>query len=292
MELLSGIITSAIALGAIYAASSVSLALLWGSISMLNLAHGALIVLGAYGSVAVVTALGLPWWTGLIGGMISGAIGGLLLYLSQVRWIFGKANFDLRIIILTMAFSTIVVDLINNLIGPKILRQPFQVEGRLELGSLQIGTQTIFVVVCCAAMVFALQLIVHKTSLGRLIRAVSQDITAARLNGVPVQFVILQVMVLAGVIAGASGVLLTSSTTIYPGAGFDPLLKALIVCVLGGLGSIPGALVASFALATLEITVQYTFGVKWGFPVSLLAVVLVLIYRPNGLFGRQEMVRN
>lgn len=292
MELLSGILTSTIALGAIYAASSVSLALLWGSISMLNLAHGALIVLGAYGSVAVVGGLGLPWWTGLLGGMISGALGGLLLYVSQVRWTFGKPNFDLRIIILTMAFSTIVIDVINNLIGPKILRQPFQVSGRLDLGVFSVGNQTILVVLCCAAMVLALQLVVHKTNLGRLIRAVSQDITAARLNGVPVQMVIFQVMVLAGVIAGASGVLLTSSTTIHPGAGFDPLLKALIVCVLGGLGSIPGALVASFALAATEITVQYVFGVKWGFPVSLLAVVLVLIYRPNGLFGKQELVRN
>ena len=292
MELLAGIITSTITLGAIYAASSVSLALLWGSIGMLNLAQGALIVLGAYGAVAFVSALGLPWWTGLVGGMVSGALGGFALYAIQVRWIFGKPNFDLRIIILTMAFSTIVVDLINNLIGPKMLRQPFQIDGRLDFAGLSIGSQAILVVVCCAAMVVALQLIVHQTSLGRLIRAVSQDITAARLNGVPVQMVIFQVMVLAGVIAGASGVLLTSSTTIYPGAGFDPLLKALIVCVLGGLGSIPGALVASFALAAMETTVQYIFGVKWGFPVSLLAVVLVLIYRPNGLFGRRELVRN
>jgi branched-chain amino acid transport system permease protein len=224
--------------------------------------------------------------------MIAGAAGGLLLYVSQVRWIFGKANFDLRIIILTMAFSTIVVDLINNLIGAKILRQPFQVEGRFDLGALSIGYQTLLVVCCSALMVLLLQLVVHKTNLGRLIRAVSQDITAARLNGVPVQAVILQVMVLAGIISGASGVLLTSTTTVYPGAGFDPLLKALIVCVLGGLGSIPGALAASFALAGLETTVQYTLGVKWGFPVSLLVVVLVLVYRPTGLFGRQELERN
>jgi branched-chain amino acid transport system permease protein len=292
MELLSGIVTSAISLGAVYAASSVSLALLWGSISMLNLAHGALIVIGAYGSVAIVNVIGLPWWTGLVGGMISGGLGGLLLYFSQVRWIFGKPNFDLRIIILTMAFSTIVVDLINNLVGPQILRQSFQVSGRTQLAGLSINNQTILIVVCCAAMVLGLQLVVKKTSIGRLIRAVSQDITAARLNGVPVQSVILRVMVLAGVIAGASGVLLTSYTTVYPGAGFDPLLKALIVCVLGGLGSIPGALIASFALATIEITVQYMIGVKWGFPISLLIVVLVLIYRPNGLLGRQEMVRN
>lgn len=292
MELLAGVLTSAIALGAVYAASSVSLALLWGSISMLNLAHGTLIVLGAYGSVAAINAFGLPWWTGLLGGIISGACGGLLIYATQVRWVFGKPNFDLRIIILTMAFSTIVVDLINNLVGPRILHQPFQVDGRLDIAGFSIGNQTILVVLCCAAMVFALQMVLHRTSLGRLIRAVSQDITAARLNGVPVQSVIFQVMVLAGVIAGASGVLLTSSTTVHPGAGFDPLLKALIVCVLGGLGSIPGALVASFALAAMETTVQYVFGVKWGFPVSLLVVVLVLVYRPNGLFGRQVLVRN
>ena len=169
MELLTGILTSTIALGAIYAASSVSLALLWGSISMLNLAHGAMIVIGAYGSVAVVTGLGLPWWTGLLGGMIAGAAGGLLLYVSQVRWIFGKANFDLRIIILTMAFSTIVVDLINNLIGPKILRQPFQVErSGFDLGVFSVGNQTILrgFVLQLRSWCWLLQLVVHKTNLG------------------------------------------------------------------------------------------------------------------------------
>ncbi|MEQ9260316.1 MAG: hypothetical protein RIG84_14605, partial [Roseovarius sp.] len=170
MELISGIITSTITLGAIYAASSVSLALLWGSIGMLNLAHGAFIVLGAYGSVAVATALGLPWPLGLVGGMLGGGLGGLLVYLTMVRWTFGKPNFDLRVIILTMAFSTIAVDLINNLIGSRILRQPFRVDGHLDLGILSIGYQTLLVIFCCAGMVLALQLIVHKTSLGRLIR--------------------------------------------------------------------------------------------------------------------------
>ncbi|MFD0986264.1 branched-chain amino acid ABC transporter permease [Methyloligella solikamskensis] len=292
MATLSGILSSAITLGAIYAASSVSLALLWGSIRMLNLAHGAFIVAGAYGSVILVTFLGLPWWCGLLGGVLGGALGGLVVYLGLVRWVFGRPGFDLKIIILTMAMSTIAVDMINNLIGPRMQSQPFRVDGRFDFLGLNMPLQTLLVVAGCGAMVVALQLIVEKTSLGRLIRAVSQDMTAAQLNGIPVQWVVLQVIILAGVVAGLSGVFLTTFTTVYPTAGFDPLLKALIVCVVGGLGSIPGALIAAFLLALIEATVQYTLGVKWGFPVLLLSVVVVLTYFPNGLFGRQELVRN
>ena len=99
-------------------------------------------------------------------------------------------------------------------------------------------------------------------------------------------------MLLAGLVAGASGVLLTAFTTVYPTVGLDPLLKALIICVVGGLGSIPGALSAAFLLALVEVVVQYVLGTKWGFPALLVSVVFTLIIRPDGLFGNRLQVRN
>lgn len=291
-ELFRDILMSTLTLAALYAASSIALSLIWGSIGMLNLAHGAFIAIGAYGSLLAVTYLGVPWWGGIVFGALCGMLAGLVSHLLLVRWVFGKPNFEINIIILTMAMSTIVVDMINNIIGPKSARQPFNLDGRIDIGGSGIAYQTILIVVGCAVMVVALQYIVQKTSLGRAIRAVSQEPTAASLNGVPVKQVVLKVMLLAGGMAGASGVLLTAFTTVYPTVGFDPLLKALIICVVGGLGSIPGALLASFLLAFLEVFVQYNFGTKWGFPALLTAVVLVLIVRPNGLMGRGAHVRN
>lgn len=292
MIVLRDILLSALTLGALYAASSVALSLIWGSIGMLNLAHGAYLAVGAYGSLLLVNWLGFPWWAGIIGGAAGGMLMGLVTQLLLVRWVFAKPNFEINIIILTMALSTIVIDLINNLIGPTSARQPFNLDGRLDLGGSGVAYQTLLIIGGCAAMIFVLQVVIKKTDLGRAIRAVSQEPTAARLNGIPLELVVLKVMVLAGLVAGMSGVLLTAFTTVYPTVGFDPLLKALIICVVGGLGSIPGALSAAFLLAFVEVLVQYELGTKWGFPALLVAVVFVLILRPDGLFGQRVQIRN
>lgn len=292
MIVLRDILLSALTLGALYAASSVALSLIWGSIGMLNLAHGAYLAVGAYGSLILVNWFGFPWWAGIAGGAAGGMLMGLVTQVLLVRWVFAKPNFEINIIILTMALSTIVIDLINNLIGPTSARQPFNLDGRLDLGGSGVAYQTLLIIGGCAAMIFILQTVIKKTNLGRAIRAVSQEPTAARLNGIPLQLVVLKVMLLAGLIAGASGVLLTAFTTVYPTVGFDPLLKALIICVVGGLGSIPGALSAAFLLALVEVLVQYGLGTKWGFPALLVTVVLVLIVRPDGLFGQRVQVRN
>ncbi|WP_082525374.1 branched-chain amino acid ABC transporter permease [Mesorhizobium sp. Root102] len=292
MLILRDILLSALTLGALYAASSVALSLIWGSVGMLNLAHGAYLAVGAYGSLILVNWLGFPWWAGVIGGAAGGMLMGLITHVLLLRWVFAKPNFEINIIILTMALSTIVIDMINNLIGPTSARQPFNLDGRIDIGGSGIAYQTLLIVAGCAVMIVVLQLVMKKTKLGRAIRAVSQEPTAARLNGIPLQTVVLKVMLLAGFVAGTSGVLLTAFTTVYPTVGLDPLLKALIICVVGGLGSIPGALIAAFMLALVEVLVQYGLGTKWGFPALLVAVVFVLILRPNGLFGQSAQVRN
>lgn len=286
MDLLRDIISSAVTLGALYAVSAVALSLLWGSIGMLNLSHGALMAVGAYASYLAVERLGLPWQSGIVVGTAGGAAAGVAAHLLLVRWTFGRKNFDVNIIIMTMALSIIVVDLINNLIGPNAARQPFRLDGRLDLGGSGFAYQTILIIAASAAMVLGLRWLISRTALGRAIRAVAQEPTAAVLNGVPVDRIVLSVMALAGAVAGASGVLLTAWTTLYPTVGADPLLKALVVCIVGGLGSIPGCLVAAFLLSFLEIGVQYGFGLKWGLPALLVAVIAILTVRPNGLFGR------
>ena len=191
-----------------------------------------------------------------------------------------------------MAAATIVVDGINNIIGPSTVRQPFSLDGRFAFGDASIAWQTVMMVAISAGLTLLLTLVLRYTALGRSINAVAQEPTAARLNGINVNGIVLQVMMISGAVAGISGVLITHSTAIYPTVGQDPLLKALIICVIGGLGSIPGAIVAAFSLAFLETVAQYELGTKWGSPILLVAVVVVLVVRPNGLFGTREIARN
>lgn len=286
------ILATTLGLGALYAASAISLALIWGTFGMLNLAHGAFITVGAYASLLVVRDLGMPWWTGVLAGAAGGAAIGAATHFLLVSRVFARPGFEINIIILTMAAATILVDGINNVIGPATARQPFSLDGRIAFGTTSIAWQTVMMIAICVALTAVLTLTLRYTALGRSINAVAQEPTAARLNGISVGRIVLKVMMISGAVAGVSGVLITHSTAVYPTVGQDPLLKALIICVIGGLGSIPGAIVAAFFLAFLETVAQYELGTKWGAPVLLIAVVVVLVLRPNGLFGVREIARN
>jgi branched-chain amino acid transport system permease protein len=247
---------------------------------------------GAYASLLAVRDLGMPWWTGVMAGAAGGAAIGAVTHFLLVSRVFARPGFEINIIILTMAAATILVDGINNIIGPSTMRQPFSLDGRIAVGATSIAWQTVMTIAISAVLTLMLSLMLRYTSLGRSINAVAQEPTAARLNGISVGQIVLKVMMISGAIAGVSGVLITQSTAIYPTVGQDPLLKALIICVIGGLGSIPGAIVAAFFLAFLETLAQYELGTKWGSPVLLIAVVAVLVLRPNGLFGVREIARN
>jgi branched-chain amino acid transport system permease protein len=129
------------------------------------------------------------------------------------------------------------------------------------------------------------------TRAGRAIRATTQNRDAAQLLGIPVGRVYLQVLMFSGALAGICGCLVSSITQLSPTLGADPMLKAFIMCVVAGLGNLPGAVLAAFALAFIEAMVQYVFGGRWGFPVLLTLVILVLVWRPTGLFGRAQVRR-
>jgi branched-chain amino acid transport system permease protein len=123
------------------------------------------------------------------------------------------------------------------------------------------------------------------------IRATAINREAAQLMGVRTNSVYLQVMALAGALAGVAGVMISSLSTLSPSMGGDPLLKAFVICVVAGLGNAWGAGVAAFALGLLEAAIQYYVGVRFGFPVMLLLVIAILIWRPQGLFGTEKVVR-
>jgi branched-subunit amino acid ABC-type transport system permease component len=133
--------------------------------------------------------------------------------------------------------------------------------------------------------------ILTRTRMGRAIRAVSQQREAAELMGVPVDLVYAQVLALAGGLSAASGIMLSTITTLAPTMGYDPMLKAFIICVIAGLGNVRGALYAAFMLGIFEAFVQFSLGVRFAFPMMLLIVIITLIWRPYGLFGRTKVAR-
>jgi branched-chain amino acid transport system permease protein len=285
------VLFSGLTLGAMYAISAVALALIWGVVGMLNVAHGVLLAAGGYVSFSVVTYLGWPWPVGLPAAAIVGLVLGGLVYLLIVRWMFRSAAFEVGIIIATVGLAIVLENLMIRIFTGYPKKQPFLVEGGIRVSEVLLPYQTLIIIAIAAVMVLLLSGLLTQTRMGRAIRAVAQSREAAVLMGVPVARVYFQVLVIGGAIAAVSGVLLTSVTTLAPAVGNNPMLKAFIICVIAGLGNIPGSVYAAIVLGLFESVIQYVAGARFGFPAMLALVIVVLIWRPYGVFGRRTVTR-
>lgn len=293
MNTFYSVLISGLTVGALYAIASIGLSLVWGALGVLNMAHGALLTLGGYVAYAAITGLGLPTGIGVLASVLAGAVAGGLIYLLVVRNVLrqGVADFEANVMIATVGIAIALENGILLVFGGQPLKQPVTVDGSMTLGPLVLPWQSLIIMVAAVAAMAVIATALARTRMGRAIRATAQNRDAARLMGVAVDRVYLSVLMISGAVAGGCGLLLSSMVQLSPSLGNDPMLKAFIMCVVAGLGTLPGAVLVSFGLALLEAWVQYAFGARWGFPMLLCAVVVVLIWRPGGLMGRVQVRR-
>lgn len=293
LDILTSIVVAGLTTGALYALATVGLSLVWGSMGMLNMAHAAMLTLGGYAAFTATTALGLPPVVGFLAAILAGGVAGGLLYVLIVRNLLksDKTVFEYNVMIATVGIGIALENAILLTYGGQPLKQPISATGSLDLGWLTLPYQNLLIIAVVIAVMALVALLLGRTRMGRAIRATAQNRDAAQLLGVPVNRVYFQVLVLSGGLAGACGVMVSSMTQLSPPLGNDPMLKAFIMCVVAGLGNLPGAVAAAFGLALFEAFVQYAAGARWGFPALLFVVVAVLIWRPSGLFGRAQIRR-
>ncbi|MER8446407.1 branched-chain amino acid ABC transporter permease [Mesorhizobium sp. M1066] len=292
-DVLMAILVAGFTSGALYALATVGLSLVWGSMGMLNMAHAAMLTLGGYVAFTVITSLGLPVAIGFAGAIVAGALAGAILYFAIVRNLLqnDKSTFEANVMIATVGIGIALENAILLTYGGQPLKQPVSIAGALRLGPLTLPWQNLLIIAVVVVMMVVVSAALGRTRMGRAIRATAQNRDAAQLMGVAVNRVYLQVLMLSGALAGICGVMVSSMTQLSPPLGNDPMLKAFIMCVVAGLGNLPGAIAAALGLALLESLVQYAFGARWGFPSLLFVVIAVLIWRPSGLFGHAEIRR-
>lgn len=293
MDILIAILSTGLTNGALYALATVGLSLIWGSMGMLNMAHGAMLALGGYTVFTIATTLGLPVWLAVLVAAAVGAVAGMVLYVLVVRSLLHTAgkNFETSVMIATVGLSIALQNALLLVYGGQPLAQPFGVSGALRIGASAVPWLNMVIIAVAVVVMVILALLIGRTRMGRAIRATAQNREAAQLMGVAVERTYLQVLALSGAVAGICGVLVSSVTQLSPTLGADPMLKAFIMCVVAGLGNLPGAVAAAFGLALVEAGVQFGMGARWGFPVLLMLVIAILIWRPNGLFGRAQIRR-
>jgi len=291
LDVLLQILASGLTLGAMYAVSTAALSLVFGALGMLNMAHGAILTFGGYACWWAVDALGLPPILGLPVALLAGAGLGLLLYLGLVAGMLKSRAFETNIIIATVGIGIALENAILKLFGAYPASQPLVVEGGFSLGGVYVPAQNLTILLASIALMVLVALLLERTRTGRAIRATAQNRDAARLMGVRVGAIYAQVLALSGALAAIGGIMVSSLATLSPTMGGDPMLKAFIICVVAGLGNIYGAMAAALALGLVEAAAQFLFGVRFGFATLLLIVIVVLIWRPYGLFGRKQVTR-
>lgn len=291
MDVIVQILASGLTLGAMYAISTIGLALVYGSLNMLNMSHGALLALGGYICLYAMTALGLPAVLGVIAAMAVCGVMGLLIYHLAARPMLSSRNFETQIFIATIGIGAVLENVILRLFGPQPTAQPLNLQGALVIGKVHVPYQNILILVVAVAMMAAVAFLLNRTRIGRAIRATAQNRDAAQLMGIRIGRIYAQVLALSGALAAVSGIMISSLSGLLPNMGGDPMLKAFVICVVAGLGNVYGAVAAAIVLGLLEAMIQYVIGVQYSFAILLLIVIVVLIWRPSGIFGRQQVVR-
>lgn len=291
MDVLVQIIASGLTLGAMYAISTIGLALVYGSLNMLNMAHGALLALGGYICLYVMTVLGLPALAGVAAAMIVCGLAGLVIYHLAARPMLASRNFETQIFIATIGIGAVLENVILRLFGPQPVAQPLNLGGALVIGNVHIPAQNILILAVAVLLMAAVAYLLNRTRMGRAIRATAQNRDAAQLMGIRVGRVYAQVLAISGGLAAVSGIMISSLSGLLPNMGGDPMLKAFVICVVAGLGNVYGAVASAIVLGLLESGIQYVFGVQYSFAILLVLVIAVLIWRPSGLFGKTQVVR-
>jgi branched-chain amino acid transport system permease protein len=275
-------------LGSIYALFALGYTLVFGVLDILNLAHAAVFMLASYAGLALVERLHLPLPAALLCASFAAGLLGLLLERVAFRPLRGRADSNVSGLISSLAVATILEALALELFGADIARFPPDTvpEAAITLFGAQLSRLQLSILALSVLLFFALSWLMRSTRLGRELRAVAESPRAARVLGVHVDRVIASAFFLSSALGGAAGLLFSLAfNSLSPDMGHTVELKGLSVIILGGMGSMPGAVLAGFALGLLEVVVTATFGASYRDAVAFAGLFLVLVLRPRGLLG-------
>jgi branched-chain amino acid transport system permease protein len=276
------VIVNGLTIGAFLALIAIGLTLIFSILRVVNFAHGVLFMFGAYTVFYVSGVWGMNYFVGLAAAGVAVGISGYLLDTFLFR--------RFRGLLLEGAVMAIGVALFLETASwvvfggaPQGLSTPFP--GIFKVGGLIINKHRLFVVIAAMILVAALHAFVRYTRYGRAMRAMQQDDYAARLQGIDVDRISALTFVLGGLLAGLAGGLVAPLQLLLPNMGASPLLLAFVVIILGGMGSVGGALLAALIIGLTQSAITTLWTPQAALGISFLLAMVILLVRPKGLFG-------
>jgi branched-chain amino acid transport system permease protein len=275
-----------VAIGSIYVLLATGLNLIFGVMKLVNFAHGELLMLGAYVSFTVSTAFGLTAYLAVFVSMGVVALIGIAVERLAFRNVLGADK--LNEIFVSLGLILIFDNLAVLVWGEKSKRiiSPFE-NMSLKLGEVSISYDWLIAVAFVVAILIGLLFLIKKTKIGMAMRATSQKSQASMLMGINIEHIYILTFALGAALAGAAGSLYGIIFPFNPYIGALPTIKAFAIIILGGLGSIPGAIIGGLLYGIAEQSAVIFLGGIWRDAVAFALLIVVLILRPKGLFGEK-----
>ncbi|KQL35781.1 MULTISPECIES: branched-chain amino acid ABC transporter permease [Bacillaceae] len=285
MEWLQQLING-ISLGSIYALIALGYTMVYGIIKLINFAHGDVFMVGSFIGFYSITVFGLGFFPALILSMAACALFGVII--ERIAYKRLRNATRIAALITAIGVSLLIEYGVIYIRGAQPEAYPDVFSNRsFDILGAQISVQSILILSVSVVLMILLQFIVHKTKTGKAMRAVSHDTEAAKLMGINVDNTISATFAIGSALAGAAGVIFgVYYTKIDPLMGVIPGVKAFVAAVLGGIGIIPGAMVGGLVLGVVETIVSALGFSLWRDAAAFIILILILIFRPAGIFGK------
>jgi len=270
--------------GTLYALVAVGLTMTFGIMNITNFAHGEFLMVGAFATYAL-TVSGVPFVLALLGGAAAAAVLGVLVERSTFRYTLAD---PINGLVVSLGLIAILQNGMAMMVGTEFFNLAPPYAGTVDVGGVVIATQRLFTIGFGVVAIAGVWVLLRRSSLGRSLRALAVDPTAAGLMGVRTGYMYSAAFALGCGLAGLAGGLLAALFPASPFMGAAPVAKGFIVIVLGGLGSVPGAIAGGLILGIVESLgagyISSAFRDGFGF----VALILLLLVKPSGLFGVME----
>jgi branched-chain amino acid transport system permease protein len=271
-------------ISSIYALLAVGFTLVFGVARILNLAHGSFYALGAYGVYTLTANVHLPLWLAAVVSVFCVGLLGVLIERILVRPL---RRSMLAVLLITLAVALMVEQILLLTFGSEARNVPSLIDATYHILDIDISGQRLLALAGSLIVLSGLWAFLQFTRLGTAVLAVSQDAEAAQYMGIPSDRMYSIVMGVSAAIAAIAGVLVAPFQTVIPSMGLLPLVKAFAIVVVGGLGSIAGSIVGALLLGYSETIIAFKISIEWSQIVSVAAVLIALVLRPAGFFGKR-----
>ncbi|MFM8692250.1 MAG: branched-chain amino acid ABC transporter permease [Limnohabitans sp.] len=278
-------VINGLSIGVAVVLMALGLTIIFGLLDVINMAHGEFYAIGAYVGLALLGA-GLPFWWALVLTPILMAALGYVTERGLVQRVFHHKDRHTLTLLLTFGVGVVLEDLLKIIFGANPLRMEAPISGATEVMGLFFPNYRLFLMLAGGLVITGVWIVVFRTPLGAVVRAAAYDRHMTASLGVPVQRVYAGTFAFGVALAGLSGVLLAPVYSVFPTMGRDFVFMAFSVVIIGGMGSIKGAVIAGLVLTQIQSISSLYISPVWSDPLLFSIMVLVLMWRPQGLFGK------